>query len=44
MLDGISNFEQKRVKTWSTAVFTIHQRSAKPKLFLAFLLKPLRKT
>jgi hypothetical protein len=31
-------------KTWSTAVFTIHQRAAKPKLCLAFLLKPLRKT
>jgi hypothetical protein len=44
MLDGISNFERKRVKTWSTAVFTVHQHSAEPRLCFAFLLKLSRKT
>jgi hypothetical protein len=34
---------RKGWKTWSTAVFTVHQHSAEPRLCFAFLLKPSKK-
>jgi hypothetical protein len=44
MLDGISNFEWKRVENLVNSAVTVHQNPVAFKVWLQFMQKPLRKT